>query len=108
MFDFNKPKIEIESSSEDNRYSRFIVEPLERGFGITLGNLPDYSLGVFVLPAGGFLTLGLLMALINYIGQKNKEKKDKEHEEKLKRAFEVAKAVEGEHGVPQETVKEGK
>ena len=38
MFDFNKPKIEIESSSEDNRYSRFIVEPLERGFGITLGN----------------------------------------------------------------------
>ena len=38
MFDFNKPKIEIEYSSEDNRYSRFVVEPLERGFGITLGN----------------------------------------------------------------------
>ncbi len=38
MFDFNKPKIEIESSSDDNRYSRFVVEPLERGFGITLCN----------------------------------------------------------------------
>ena len=38
MFDFNKPKIEIENLSEDNRYSRFVVEPLERGFGITLGN----------------------------------------------------------------------
>ena len=38
MFDFNKPKIEIEALSEDNRYSRFVVEPLERGFGITLGN----------------------------------------------------------------------
>ena len=38
MFDFNKPKIEIESLSDDNRYSRFVIEPLERGFGITLGN----------------------------------------------------------------------
>lgn len=75
-------------------------------FGLTLGNLPNYSLGIFVLPAGGFLTLGIIMAIINYIGQKNKEKKDKEHEEKLKRAFEVVKAVEGENGVPQETVKE--
>ena len=63
-------------------------------FGLTLGNLPNYSLGILVLPAGGFLTLGLLMALINYIGQKNKEKKDKEHEEKLKKALEVAHAVE--------------
>ncbi len=38
MFDFNKPKIEIESNAQGNRYSRFVVEPLERGFGITLGN----------------------------------------------------------------------
>ena len=38
MFDFNKPKIEIEKGSADGRYSRFVVEPLERGFGITLGN----------------------------------------------------------------------
>ena len=38
MFDFNKPKIEIEGNSDNKRYSRFVVEPLERGFGITLGN----------------------------------------------------------------------
>ncbi|MGI6020433.1 MAG: DNA-directed RNA polymerase subunit alpha [Lachnospiraceae bacterium] len=38
MFDFNKPNIEIEEISEDNKYGRFVVEPLERGFGITLGN----------------------------------------------------------------------
>lgn len=38
MFDFNRPKIEIERVSEDNHYCRFVVEPLERGFGITLGN----------------------------------------------------------------------
>ncbi len=38
MFDFNKPKIEMETVSENNRYCRFVVEPLERGFGITLGN----------------------------------------------------------------------
>ncbi len=38
MFDFNKPKIEIEGSADSRFYSRFVVEPLERGFGITLGN----------------------------------------------------------------------
>lgn len=38
MFDFNKPKISIEELSSDKRYGRFVVEPLERGYGITLGN----------------------------------------------------------------------
>ena len=38
MFDFNKPKIEITEISEDNKYGRFVVEPLERGYGTTLGN----------------------------------------------------------------------
>lgn len=38
MFDFNKPKIEIAEISEDNQYGRFVVEPLERGYGTTLGN----------------------------------------------------------------------
>lgn len=38
MFDFNKPKIEIAEISEDRKYGRFIVEPLERGYGTTLGN----------------------------------------------------------------------
>ena len=38
MFDFEKPKIEIAQISEDNKYGRFVVEPLERGYGTTLGN----------------------------------------------------------------------
>ena len=38
MFDFEKPKIDIEEISEDKRYGRFVVEPLERGYGTTLGN----------------------------------------------------------------------
>ena len=38
MFDFEKPKIEIAQISDDNKYGRFVVEPLERGYGTTLGN----------------------------------------------------------------------
>ncbi|MFI3210130.1 MAG: DNA-directed RNA polymerase subunit alpha [Peptostreptococcaceae bacterium] len=38
MFDFNKPNIEITEISEDKRYGRFVLEPLERGYGTTLGN----------------------------------------------------------------------
>ena len=38
MFDFNKPKIEIAEMSEDKKYGKFVVEPLERGYGTTLGN----------------------------------------------------------------------
>ena len=38
MFDFNKPNIEITDVSDDKKYGRFVVEPLERGYGTTLGN----------------------------------------------------------------------
>ena len=38
MFDFEKPNIEIAEISEDKKYGRFVVEPLERGYGTTLGN----------------------------------------------------------------------
>ena len=38
MFDFNKPNIEITEISDDKKYGRFVVEPLERGYGTTLGN----------------------------------------------------------------------
>ncbi len=38
MFDFERPGIEVKEISEDNRYGKFVVEPLERGYGITLGN----------------------------------------------------------------------
>ena len=38
MVVFNKPKIEIADISEDKKYGKFVVEPLERGYGTTLGN----------------------------------------------------------------------
>ncbi len=37
-FDFKPAKIEIAETSEDKKYGRFVVEPLERGYGTTLGN----------------------------------------------------------------------
>jgi len=38
LIEIEKPKIECIESSEDGTYGKFVVEPLERGFGITLGN----------------------------------------------------------------------
>ena len=38
MFDFERPSITIAEVSEDKKYGKFICEPLERGYGITLGN----------------------------------------------------------------------
>ena len=37
-FNFKMPKIEMAEMSEDGKYGRFVVEPLERGYGLTLGN----------------------------------------------------------------------
>lgn len=38
MLEFEKPQIEIKELSADGKYGCFVVEPLERGYGITLGN----------------------------------------------------------------------
>lgn len=38
MFDFERPNISIVEKSDDNRYGKFVCEPLERGYGTTLGN----------------------------------------------------------------------
>lgn len=38
MIEIEKPKIECLASGEDNTYGKFVIEPLERGYGITLGN----------------------------------------------------------------------
>ena len=38
MFEFEKPRIEIVEISEDETYGKISVEPLERGYGTTLGN----------------------------------------------------------------------
>jgi DNA-directed RNA polymerase subunit alpha len=38
LLDFIVPKITVAEISDDNKHGRFVVEPLERGYGITLGN----------------------------------------------------------------------
>ncbi len=38
MIEIEKPKIECVASSEDCKYGKFVVEPLEKGYGTTLGN----------------------------------------------------------------------
>ena len=38
MMEIERPRIDTETLSPDGRYGKFVVEPLERGFGITLGN----------------------------------------------------------------------
>ena len=38
MMEIERPKIETAALSPDGRYGKFVVEPLERGFGTTLGN----------------------------------------------------------------------
>lgn len=38
MLEMEKPRISVEDLSEDGTYGKFVVEPLERGFGNTLGN----------------------------------------------------------------------
>ncbi len=38
MIEIEKPRIECQEVSEDNKYGKFVVEPLERGYGTTLGN----------------------------------------------------------------------
>jgi len=38
VFGFEIPRIEIAEISDDKKYGRFVVEPLERGYGTTLGN----------------------------------------------------------------------
>ncbi len=38
MIEMQKPKIECVEMSEDNSYGKFVIEPLERGYGLTIGN----------------------------------------------------------------------
>ena len=38
MFGIEKPKVQCVEMAQDNSYGKFVVEPLERGYGTTLGN----------------------------------------------------------------------
>ena len=53
MIGIEKPRIDTAEISPDGKYGRFVVEPLERGYGTTLGNslrrvllssLPGYAI----------------------------------------------------------------
>ena len=38
MIEIQKPRIEAVSAPEEENYGKYVIEPLERGYGITLGN----------------------------------------------------------------------
>ena len=38
MLEFEKPNIECTNMDEQNNYAKFVCEPLERGYGVTIGN----------------------------------------------------------------------
>ena len=50
MIEIEKPKMVTSDVSEDGRYGKFVWEPLERGYGITLGN--SLRRVLLSLPAG--------------------------------------------------------
>ncbi|MGN0744420.1 MAG: electron transport complex subunit RsxE [Christensenellales bacterium] len=59
-------------------------------FGLSLGSAQAYSLKFFILPAGGFMTLGLLMAAVNAITDRNARRR-REEAEKTARNIDEAK-----------------
>ena len=38
MIEIKKPRIECIETPSDDSYGKYVVEPLERGYGTTLGN----------------------------------------------------------------------
>ncbi|RXD25388.1 DNA-directed RNA polymerase subunit alpha, partial [Acinetobacter baumannii] len=38
MLEIEKPRIEVEEYIKDEFYGKFVIEPLKRGYGTTLGN----------------------------------------------------------------------
>ena len=38
MIEIEQPRIEVAELTEDGSYGKFVIQPLERGYGITLGN----------------------------------------------------------------------
>lgn len=38
MIEFEKPNIKCLEADDENNYAKFVCEPLERGYGITIGN----------------------------------------------------------------------
>ena len=73
MVEIEKPRIECIDSPEDASYGRYIVEPLERGYGTTLGN----SLRRILLsPDEARLLRGALLAFRNKLLSAGKPTED--------------------------------
>ena len=53
MIEIEKPNIEVEEISKDGSYGRFVVEPLERGFGTTVGQFTAPDTDFFASGGGG-------------------------------------------------------
>ena len=68
MFEFEKPTIRIEEISEDKRYGRFVVEPLERGYGTSL-EIDEQALVFFV--AGVCILIGGICGICNSFNHKS-------------------------------------
>ncbi len=48
MIEFEKPNIECLEVDDENNYAKFVCEPLERGYGITIGNSLRRILLIFI------------------------------------------------------------
>lgn len=64
-------------------------------FGLEIPGLADNAMTIFILPAGGFLTFGLVMALIDFLSRKygqalSRKKEKKEMEKRLAQTKEAA------------------
>lgn len=53
---FEKPRTNVEESSQSESYGKFVISPLERGFGITLGNALRRTL-LSSLPGAAFVNV---------------------------------------------------
>lgn len=67
MIEIEKPKIEIVEISEDNRYGKFVCEPLERGYGTTLGNSLRLYFVVFFRGCGYNIYQKLMVFFMNFL-----------------------------------------
>jgi len=63
-------------------------------FNPNFGVLQNYSLKFFVMPAGGFLTLGLAMALVNALTDYRAKKKKEEAQKRIKDVEEAKTALD--------------
>ena len=72
MIEIEKPRIETLELSEDGTYGKFVMEPLERGYAITLGNFKEDS-GTVNAPIGRHPTDRKKMAVIRGEGRMARE-----------------------------------